>query len=305
MKDATRYAIVGGGRAGLGMARAMARAGCAVTAVVARRPAGAALATRLLRRRVGTTDLAGAVSGAGVVLICVGDDRIPDVVEAMRLLPLSGKQVLHTSGALPAGALAPLGRAGARIGSLHPLASFPVPKPGTPAIDLHGVAFAVDGDPAAARAARAIARAVGGHPVTVPAASRGAYHLAASILANDLVALLDVGLDLAARSMKLPRRRVRQALLPLVRACVENVSRTGTTAALTGPVARGDFRTVSRHLSILSREEPDLERLHRLLSCRAVDMARARGDLSAARARELRRLLGCGRPRRAGRGSGS
>jgi len=292
VKSSRRYAIVGTGRAGLGLARSLARTGRTVSAVVGRRAAGAARATRLMRRRVGTTDLAAGVAGASVVLLCVPDDRLAGLTRALARLPLAGKVLLHTSGAVSGDALAPLRVAGARVGSLHPLASFPAPGPKTPPPDLTGISFAVDGDPAAIREARAIARALGGRPITVAASDRGAYHLAASILANDLVSLLDAGLALAARSMNAPERRAREAMLPLVRACVENVGRTGARAALTGPVARGDLGTVARHLEILGREGPDLDRIHRALSCRAVAMALARGDLTAARARALRRLLG-------------
>ena len=46
-----------------------------------------------------------------------------------------------------------------------------------------------------------------------------------------------------------------EALLPLVRATVDNVDALGPADALTGPVARGDADTVARHLDALPADE--------------------------------------------------
>jgi predicted short-subunit dehydrogenase-like oxidoreductase (DUF2520 family) len=46
-----------------------------------------------------------------------------------------------------------------------------------------------------------------------------------------------------------------EALLPLVRASVDNVEALGAHEALTGPVARGDADTVVRHLDALPADE--------------------------------------------------
>ena len=51
-----------------------------------------------------------------------------------------------------------------------------------------------------------------------------------------------------------------EAFLPLVRGTVENVETLGPAAALTGPVARGDHDTVTRHLDALPDDERDAYR---------------------------------------------
>ncbi len=45
------------------------------------------------------------------------------------------------------------------------------------------------------------------------------------------------------------------AFEPLVRATVDHVFDLGPAAALTGPVARGDIATVSRHLAVIADDE--------------------------------------------------
>src|SRR5262249_20746494 len=81
-------------------------------------------------------------------------------------------------------------------------------------------------------------------------------------------------------------------LLPLIRSVVENVARSGAGSALTGPVARGDLRTVVGHLRALAREDPALADLYRRISMRAVSMAELDGRLDAGGAAAVKRLVG-------------
>ncbi len=286
-------AVIGAGRAGLGLAVSLDRSGYRVTAVVARGRSSARKASRLLGRSVGTTRHERALEAAEVILLCVPDEQIGGVVETLSVFPLRGKTLLHTSGASDASPLAPLRERGASTGCLHPLWSFP--EPGARSISLSGVAFALDGDPAARRTARRMVEALGGRPFRVPPSRRPAYHLAASLMANGLVALLDQALDLASRSTGVSARAARAAFEPLVRAAIDNMARSGPRKGLTGPIARGDLTTVAWHLAALEKEDPDLRTLYLVLARRSVQMSLAEGRLEPARGEDLLRLLGAGR----------
>ncbi|HET9481625.1 MAG TPA: DUF2520 domain-containing protein, partial [Candidatus Polarisedimenticolia bacterium] len=178
-------------------------------------------------------------------------------------------------------------------GCLHPLTAFPPPGSAVP--DLRGIHFAIDGVPAASRRAALLARLLGGRVLRVPARSRVAYHLAASLTANGLVALLDAGIELAVSRLGLSEPQARAALVPLARAAVEGVARRGARRALTGPAARGDVETIRKHLIVLRSAPADVARLYRLLALRTVRLALADGRVSASRAAGIRRLLSAGR----------
>ena len=77
-------------------------------------------------------------------------------------------------------------------------------------------------------------------------ADRAAYHAAAVIASNHLVALLGQAERVAAWPAC-----PSTAYLDLVRATVDNVAELGPAAALTGPAARGDDATIERHLDAL------------------------------------------------------
>jgi hypothetical protein len=118
-----------------------------------------------------------ALPAVEVVLLCVPDGQIASAAAAVPSGPLVG----HCSGAT---GLEALGREGF---SVHPLMS--VPTGSAPDV-LHGAGAAIDGtSPRALAAARAIAEALGMIPTRVAPEDRVAYHAAASMAANYLVAL--------------------------------------------------------------------------------------------------------------------
>jgi predicted short-subunit dehydrogenase-like oxidoreductase (DUF2520 family) len=119
--------------------------------------------------------------------------------------------------------------------------------------DFDGVSAAISGATLrAVEVASVLAAALGLRPVLVDEADRGAYHAAAAFAANFLVTLED-----AAAQLMSTAGLDREVLLPLARAALENWGRRGPSA-LTGPIARGDHRTVALHRQVIADRTPDL-----------------------------------------------
>lgn len=79
--------------------------------------------------------------------------------------------------------------------------------------------------------------------------------------------------------------------LPLVAATLDNIQAKGTVDALTGPLSRGDAKTVRDHLNALSQGTTDLLPLYQRLGAATLDIVRARGDLDDSTVSELAGLL--------------
>jgi predicted short-subunit dehydrogenase-like oxidoreductase (DUF2520 family) len=177
--------------------------------------------------------------GADVVLLCVPDAEI--AAAARRVAP--GRLVGHCSGATTLDPLAPH-----EALSLHPLMTVSSEEPA-----FAGAWCAVAGStPRALEAARALARRLGMSAVAIDDADRAAYHAAASIASNFLVALED-----AAERLLATAGGERDLLVPLVRASVEGWAAHGAARALTGPIARGDERTVAAQRAAVAERTPD------------------------------------------------
>lgn len=217
--------VIGPGRLGGALARALGEAGWTFA------PA--------LGRDASDAEIADAAAGVDAVLITTPDAAIAEV--AARIAPDPTTVVLHAAGSLGLDVLAPH----ARRASVHPLVAVPDAEVGAARLAA-GAWFAVAGDPFAGR----IVDALGGRSFVVADEHRAAYHAAACIASNHLVALMGQ-VERVAGGVDVPL----DAYLDLVRATVENVAALGPAAALTGPAARGDEATLDRHRAALGADE--------------------------------------------------
>jgi predicted short-subunit dehydrogenase-like oxidoreductase (DUF2520 family) len=212
---------IGRGRAGSSLVRALVAAGWTDAGSLGR-----------------GDDVAGAAGGdVDLLVIATPDAAVRDVAAAVASVPLC--VVAHLAGSLGLDVLT--GEGHVRAAAVHPLRA--IPTPDTP---LAGAWFAVAGD----RLAHDVVAAVGGRAIDVADGDRVAYHAAAVIASNHLVALLGQ-VERVAATAGVPL----DAFVDLVRGTVDNVERLGPRDALTGPVARGDWDTVARHLAALDPAE--------------------------------------------------
>jgi predicted short-subunit dehydrogenase-like oxidoreductase (DUF2520 family) len=201
---------------------------------------GSALSARLAER--------GVVLGAAhpdLVLLCVPDRAIAEVAAATPV----GPWIAHVSGATPLDALDPHRR---RFG-LHPLQTFSKER-GPEQLDGVWGAVSAESDEAR-RAGRWLAELLGLRPFDLDDDTRAAYHAGAAVASNYLVTL-----RAAARSLLEAADVPPEALDPLIRGVMD------TGFQLTGPIARGDWETVERHLKVIRAERPELEELYLVLA---------------------------------------
>ncbi len=178
--------------------------------------------------------------GAAIVLLCVPDREIAAASAVVEPGPIVG----HVSASASLDLLAPHERF-----SMHPLLS--VVGVGAP---FAGAYCAIDGSSEPALdAARSLAGQLGMHVRVVPREQRALYHAAASLASNFLVTV-----EGAAERLAVLVGLERDALVPLVRATVDNWARQGARSALTGPISRGDLATASRQRDAVSEAAPEL-----------------------------------------------
>lgn len=263
-------AVLGLGKAGGALLASLALAGVPVSARARR--LDALLAHRGFPR-------------ASLLFLAVPDGALPAIADELARARRSPalRLVVHMSGARGLDALAPLAGT-ACVGSFHPLASLDGRSP-IPAGTL--VAWDVEaGARGAARALPALARLIRCRPARIPDAERTRYHAGAVVAGNLPVALLAAGVRLLVEA-GVPEGLARVSLARLLRSQAENAERRSLGEALTGPVARGDVDTITRHLALLDADEPALADVYRALSRALVDVAPHPSGKKAA----LRRAL--------------
>lgn len=241
-------AIVGPGNLGSAMARALHAAGYRVQEI-AHRGGASAKRARALAREIGARDVTTgeAKFSAEIVWICVGDGKIAAcAAELARRGRWDGKIALHSSGALSSRELTRLKRHGAAVASVHPMMTFV--RNVRP--ELRGVTFAIEGDAPAVRAARRIARDLGGRVVLINVRRKPMYHAFGAFTSPLIVATIAAA-ERVARKAGLNQVSARAAVAPILRQTVANYLELGPGGAFSGPLVRGDVETVRRHMQVL------------------------------------------------------
>lgn len=259
-----RVAIVGPGRLGQAMGRALREAGIPIQFVAARRIEKARRAVRFIGGGKATTLDCSRLAEAEVILIATTDSAIESVARRVALGQEDWRKhiVLHTCGSLPASLLEPFKERGAAIGSLHPYQTVATPRAG--ACSLVGCYWAVEGDPRAKELARRWVKKLQGTAFDIAAKAKPLYHLSAFLVCPTVVALLEHS-DRLLRQAGVPGKVVRPMLTQFVWETARNFSVLGGRKALTGPAVRGDWETLEKHVAQLRRFAPEVVPAYREL----------------------------------------
>ena len=282
----TRIGVVGAGRVGAVLAAALRTAGHDVVAVAGESPASRTrIETLLPGVRV---DKPSAVARAcDLLLLTVPDDMLGNVVTMLSASGAirAGQRVVHTSGKHGLAVLKPAADLGAEVLAIHPAMTFT----GTD-VDLgrlSGCRYGVTATLGTHELARELVADLGGSIVWVPEDRRVLYHAGLAHGANHLVTLVTQAMDLLrASGADDPAATLR----PLLNAALDNALSYGS-AALTGPIVRGDVETVRAHLVDIAASSPATLESYVVMARATANQAVLDGRLLPIRAAKLVGIL--------------
>lgn len=236
--------VIGLGRVGGSLVTALLKAGVRVGQVVVRNHSRSVMEWEESVEVIGWEDLTRIDSE--IVVVATGDSDIAHVDARLAGLEgLSGSVVLHTSGLLSSDVLAKSRKAGAFVGSMHPLASFPDAESGWS--NFSGASFCLEGDADAVALAGELVDVLGGESFTIASDFKALYHAAAVMACGNVVALLSESVRMLGRC-GLTEQEAFKRLRPLVMGTVENLFTKGPAESLTGPFARLDVDAALKDL---------------------------------------------------------
>ena len=277
-------AFIGAGKLGSALAQALSQRGVAVGQVASR---SSASAQHLAARIPGCQAVDAATAAqADLVFLTVSDDTIAPL--AAQLPWRAGQAVVHCSGATEVSVLQPAADAGAEIGGFHPLQIFSDPQR---AIELlAGSSVAIEGPPALEAQLQQLAHTLGMHPLRLPPGARALYHGSASYAASFLLSMLNEAVTVW-RSFGIDEAHALQALLPMARGTLDAAASKGLSAAVAGPISRGDSGVIARHLAAFTALGPEHAALYRELTRRQLELVQATQRLSEDQAERVRKIL--------------
>lgn len=276
--------FIGSGRLGSALAVALHQQGVVIAYVASRNPVNA---QQLSARLPGCHAVDAATAAqADLVFLTVTDDAIGPL--AAQLPWRAGQAVVHCSGATEVSVLRPAADAGAAIGGFHPLQIFSDPQR---AVELlAGSTVAIEGTPALEAQLRQLAATLGMHPLHLPAGARALYHGGASYAASFLLSMLNEAVS-AWRAFGIDEAQALQALLPMAQGTLAAAASKGLSAAVAGPVSRGDAGVIARHLAAFTALGPEHAAFYRELTRRQLALVQASARLSEEQAERVRRVI--------------
>ncbi len=206
-----------------------------------------------------------------IIFITTPDRYIKRIAKEISKFNLKNKIVIHMSGLLDSLELVDCRKKGAIIMSLHPLQAFVSTQEAL--VNFPGCYFAFEGDKSGTGVAKELVQRWEGKLMIIRREFKPLYHAAACIASNYLVTLLEDAIRLLEKS-GFDRKLALKAVLPLVSGTINNISVKGTIDALTGPIARGDYSTVERHIKEISKTNNDLLSTYRLMGLRTAQHLR-------------------------------
>lgn len=284
--DAPKIGFIGAGTTGTALAVRLAQNGYQIIAVSSR---SLTSAEKLAGRTSGCQVYKAAQEVADVaqfVFITTPDDVITRIAAETKWH--NGQGVVHCSGAHSVDILEPAKRQGTNTGCFHPLQTFASVDQAIE--NIPGSTFAIEAEESLLPTLKDMAAALEGEWVILKAGDKVLYHAAAVFACNYLVTLVKLATDFW-QTFEIPPSQATKALMPLLRGTLSNIEKVGLPNCLTGPIARGDLGTISRHLESLEKQAPPLLSIYKELGQQTIPIALAKGSINSQRGEELKALL--------------
>lgn len=252
--------FIGAGKAGTALGRYLVYHHNVVVGYASRTEASAQEAASITHTRyfVSALELAKA---SDLIVISTPDSALSLVWDELSLahdqgeIVLTSKIVIHLSGCSTSAVFDGAHDRGVSVCSAHPLLAF-----GSKDFaheQLASAHFSLEGDQEALDRVIPILKNAGNAVHILRAEDKALYHAAAVFASNLVLAPLNTSVHLLG-NCGFSEEDARKALTPLIRENIENFCRQGAAFSLTGPVERGDDKTIAAHLTVLDKQSKEL-----------------------------------------------
>lgn len=208
---------------------------------------------------------------ADLTMISVCDDQIETVTKSLyqesKLQP--GHILFHCSGLLNSKILKNPSFPEVYCASVHPLRSFAMPV--TTSEKFKGTFCAIEGDTNATDTLAAIFEKLGAKLFYLNSTQKTLYHSGCVIASNYLITLANQAL-LCFEQAGIEADIAQDGILNLMQGTINNLHASSCIAdALTGPIQRGDLKTLKAHLESLS---PNQQKMYALMGLSTLELCK-------------------------------
>lgn len=246
-------AIIGAGKVASSLTPALINAGFDVDCIISANINSARTLALKNKIKIYSNDYAKVPVICNLFLICVPDREIKNAARKISKLRLNFNNSIfvHTSGAEDIFTLNKVNSKNGGTASFYIMQTFPSKR----IVNIYGCYVAIETQKNEIfKLLKELALKLGMIPFKIDTNQKPLYHLAAVFASNFLVGNLFLSQILFENSVnKNNNFNFIDVIEPILRSTIKNIKKTGVINSLSGPVERGDYKTVMKHLSVLEK----------------------------------------------------
>jgi predicted short-subunit dehydrogenase-like oxidoreductase (DUF2520 family) len=248
----TKIAIIGAGRIAFSFTSALFKKGYNVDAIISSKINAAKTLADKFGVKIYSDDIHSISKSVNVFLLTVPDSEIKKTAVQLSKLKLkfSSSYFIHFSGVEDINVLVPLKLKGGKTGSLHLMQTFPTKK----IFDIRNVSSAIEtNDDLVYKFLLELCNDLQMIPFRIDSKDKAYYHLAGVFASNFLAGNLFNAQKLLSLN-NIDEEKYFNILSTTIHSTLQNIKTVSPAKALSGPVDRGDIKTIRKHISSLKNK---------------------------------------------------
>lgn len=249
-----KIGFIGAGKVGFSVGRYLKYNGINVTGYFSRSE-NSSLEASLFTNTNQYKSLEKLVEESDTIIISTSDDEILDVWKKIKNLSIKNKFICNLSGSLSSNIFSNISHNGAYGYSIHPI--FPISDKYNSYQNLKKAFVTIEGNKEHINKVNAFIQSLGNKTKILEKEDKVRYHLSSVISSNLIIGLISISVNYL-KEYGFSEKEAIDALYPLIKENIESIKSKGLINSLTGPLVRGDIKTIKRHLSNIKEEDKDI-----------------------------------------------
>ena len=198
------------------------------------------------------------IKNSDTIFITTPDNKIADVWNEIKMLPIKEKLICHCSGSISSEVFSNINNHGAYGYSIHPM--FAISDKYNSYKNLSKAFITIEGHEKYIEYLKSLFLYLGNDVAIINKENKVLYHAASVTVSNLVLGLINTGIKYL-EACGFTKEGEIKALYPLIEYNLINIKEKGVVNSLTGPIERGDLSTVINHLNLIPEEDKELYRL--------------------------------------------
>nr|WP_279289641.1 Rossmann-like and DUF2520 domain-containing protein [Clostridium gasigenes] len=210
------------------------------------------------------------INESDTIFITTPDGEIKNVWNEIKELSIKNKVICHCSGSLSSEIFSNINQYGAYGYSIHPM--FAISDKHNSYKSLNKAFITIEGHSKYANEISRVITLLGNGVLIIDKNNKPLYHAASVTVSNLVLGLINTGVKQLIQCGFQEDMAIK-ALQPLISFNIENIKEKGIVSSLTGPIERGDLKTIESHCNVLNEDD---ESLYKLLSKNVLEIAKSK-----------------------------